>query len=78
MEKTVTKSSTSEEYRARMAKWLTNFKWKKYEERCHLQRLGSKMNSIIRLAIELGWQVKHDEEQIAEVRQRWQKLKGLN
>jgi len=75
MEKIVTKTEL-EDYRAR---WQIVNEFQVEELRnTSFAESWRQMNAIIRLAIGLGWQVTRDEEQIAIVRARWQKLKGLN
>ncbi len=75
MERTVTKTQL-EEYRAR---WQIVNELQAEELRMtSFTERWKQLNAIIRLAVGLGWHVTRDEEQIAVVRGRWQKLKGLN
>ncbi len=65
-----------EAYRAR---WDTVNKFQAEELRMTtFSKRWQQLNTIIRLAVGLGWQVTQNENELTIVRRRWQKLKGLN
>lgn len=75
MERSVTKAEL-EAYRAR---WQAVNEFQVDELRkTTFQERWKQLNALIRLARGLGWPLARNEEEIAIVRGRWQKLKGLN
>lgn len=75
MERTLNKLEL-EAYRARWQ--LVNEVQAEELRKATFHERWQQLNSLIRLACGLGWSLTRDDEEIAIVRSRWQKLKGLD
>lgn len=68
---------TREELEAYRAGWqLAEQVGRQEAKQANLETRWYELNAIFELGYELGWVKPHDDEQVAQVRERWARLKA--